>query len=417
MTHFLTKLLFLLSFTFIQAETCIRPIQGDTEDIDSETCDKSITILETCLDKRVIQGCYDCDSCTETLGETTDAWVLPARENCTIQTHYLKQGDNTCTRHPPTIITDILSINGNNHLAIYVDPDFDQTAELSYGEMKELSNYFYDYFNDAYDFIFIVSNNLEIPVSVGYYGRFYPAGNSIEGIGKSIYDSTTYFGSAGQLQGMMHFPYRRGIDSGPTLHELSHNWANSLINTGSPSHWNYTGFYAMTSSGAKGQLGGYDASTLIDEGDGIYSAGSFGTFANGGNSLPYNDIELYLMGLIDKSNVGDVQIADNPVYDSYLNYRKYFSADSIQRWSFSDLLDELGVGDRNPSSATSQKSFRILTVLAGDQEPTQEEIDEAYNSIKVFSYDNNDTSYIYNFYEATGGRASLKVDDLVTTLK
>ena len=55
-------------------------------------------------------------------------------------------------------------------------------------------------------------------------------------------------------------------------------------------HWGF--------SRANGQLGGFDIVNLEDLGDGQWTAGRFGTFANGGNSLPYSLIELYFAGLL-----------------------------------------------------------------------------------------------------------------------
>jgi len=421
MKNYFYKFTIFLLLTTLQIEACMRPNQGENNSSESNICSPSLISLESCSDTRIEQGCNDCDSCIEVEGDSNaDILELPLPEKCNTTTEYLKQGDNLCTTKPtfPTILSDNFSIDPSNNIAIYVDENFDKTIALDTADMKILSQHFYTYLQDEYDFIFIVCNNDTLPAGVGYYGRFYPVSNAIEGLGKSIYDYSAYYGSDGKLQGMMHFPYRAGINNGPTLHELSHNWANSLINTGLSGHWNYTGFIAQTSIGGKGQLGGYDASTLINEGSGMYSAVSFGTFANGGNGLPYNDVELYLMGLISKSDVGDVYIADNPIHDKYLNSRRYFTADSIVQWDFSNLLDDLGISDRVPNHNNSQKNFRVLTVLVSDTEPTQEEIDQASDYMGQFSYQGSDSiGWYYNFYEGTGGRATLQVDGIRGTIK
>jgi len=244
------------------------------------------------------------------------------------------------------------------------------------------------------------------------------------GLGFNSYDNSANFGSFGKLKGVMHFPYRGGIRSGPTLHELMHNWGNFFLDTGLYSHWNYTGFNSITSSGSKGQLGGYDSNTFrVDDGSmangGRFSADSFGNFANGGNGLPYNDVELYLMGMIDKANVGNLHIATNPVYHANPAdpSRHYFTADKIEEKTFSQLMSDLSLPERVPSSATSQKSFRVLTVLADSVVPTQAEIDDMHTAITSFAYDGYDTSSSYNFYEATQGIGSLKVDEIDLTEK
>ena len=314
-----------------------------------------------------------------------------------------------------------LSMNAEGTILVYQKSDFDKTVALGYDEIKELTQHIYSYFNDEYDFIFIVNDNLTLPTTVGYYGRFYSASNSVEGIGISQYNYGASFGSAGKLQGVMHFPYREGIQNGPTLHELMHNWANFIVDTGLYSHWNYTGFTNLV-QGALGQLGGYDAGTLTTESGskangGKFSAESFGAFANGGNSLPYNDVELYLMGMIDKSEVGDVYLSTNPLYSKSETGRTYFTADKIEQKSFSTLLDDNSIVDRKPSFDNSQKSFRILTVLVNNIASTKSDVDAMNSMINWFAYQGNDTHRYYNFYEATAGMASLKIDDVNETIK
>ena len=399
-------------------EACDRPKQGNNiEILQSALCNDDGISIRYCDNTQVAQGCSDCENCTTISREETQPWEYGVNDTCDT-THYIKQGSSRCTLKPPMRLSSKLSVATQNTLAIYVDANFDKSVAPTYETMKTLSTYIYKYFNDSFDFLFIVSNNVEIPDAIHYYGIFYPVQNSIKGIGKAIYDYTEYYGSNGKLQGMMHFPYRAGINNGPTLHELLHNWANSLISTGMGGHWNYTGFFAETSSGAKGQIGGFDASTFQDEGDGKYSAAGFGPFANGGNSLPYNDVELYLMGLIGLDEVGDVMLSSNPEYHSYSNGRKYFTADSVVRWQFPALIDELGVGDREPSSQDSQKSFRVLTLLVGNTVPTEEEIEEVNRYMNKFTLNAEDSeSYFYNFYEATGGRATLKANSLKSFIK
>lgn len=314
-----------------------------------------------------------------------------------------------------------LSLNKEGTILIYKKSDFDMKVALGYEDIQVITKHIYTYFGDDYDFIFIVNDNLKLPSDVGYYGRFYSASNSVEGIGISIYNNETSFGSSGKLQGVMHFPYREGIQNGPTLHELMHNWANFIVDTGLYSHWNYTGFSTITQS-ALGQLGGYDADTLVIEtgsmeDGGEFSADSFGAFANGGNSVPYNDVELYLMGMIDKDDVGDMYLSSNAIYAKRESGRTHFTADKIEKKSFSTVLSENNIVNRNPSFDNAQKEFRILTVLVSNVASTKSDIDMMNSMINWFAYQGNDTRSSYNFYEATGERGTLKIDDINMTLK
>ena len=315
------------------------------------------------------------------------------------------------------VISSDLTLNDEGTILTYQNSTFATQAELSSTDLKVITNHIYQYFQDEYDFIFIVSDNDVLPSGVGYYGRFYGVSNDISGIGMNIYDYSGGYGSAGKLKGVMHFPYRGGIESGPTLHELAHNWGNFILDTGLPSHWNSTGF------SSRGQLGGYDNNSFaVESGDivngGTFSADSFGTFANGGNGLAYNDVELYLMGMISKDEVGTVQVATNPADTTGAEWTKrYFTADKIETKTFTQLLADASVADRVPTSATSQKSFRILTVLANNLTSEQNDIDEMNQTISRFSLPGPDSSSLYNFYEATGGRATLQADIIEQTLK
>ena len=130
---------------------------------------------------------------------------------------------------------------------------------------------------------------------MSYAGVFSKVSNKVKGIGAPLYNHAPLYGSNGNLQGIMHFAYRGAILSGPTLHEILHNWANKFrkssypYKVGSGSHWGYTGF-----CGGKGQIGGYDANTFRDENltdklndqKKIFSAAYFGWNANGGKVSP-----------------------------------------------------------------------------------------------------------------------------------
>ena len=241
----------------------------------------------------------------------------------------------------------------------------------------------------------------------------------------------------------MHFAYRSAILSGPTLHEILHNWANKFrkdtdtypYKVGSDSHWGQTGFF-----GGKGQLGGYDASTFRNEPGvdkltkddpdpkSVFSAASFGSIANGGNGIPYNDVELYLMGMIPKSDVQDLLIPlpygsprrtnDLPDGLNPESGRKYFAAQSVERKTFTEFLNDLSERDRNPDYQSSQKQFRLLAVLLDTREPEPYQIGVISKQLQRFTLDGDEgIDSIYNFWEATGGRATIVASDLESHLK
>ena len=346
-------------------------------------------------------------------------------------------------------LSENIYINDNKDVVLYVDADLNKSEKLIYNTAKvqEITKNLYKYFKDDYDYIFLLTNNKKRPQSVTYAGVFSKVKNDVEGIGVSQYDHTANYGSGGKLMGIMHFAYRGAILGGPTLHEMCHYWANKfrfdsddangyLFGTGS--HWGELSFY-----GGKGQLGGSDANTQQSYNyyyDGkrnkrwqLYSAATYGWNANGGNSIPYNDVELYLMGMIPKNDVKDIvvpfpyglsippTVKDDQDFKDIVaseSHRRYFMAVETKRKKWGDILSEHNIVDRNPDSTTSQKSFRILTVLLDTQMPKTFEADIISSQIEslAFAGDDGDDNN-YNFWEATRHVGTLNVDNIDTTLK
>ena len=141
-------------------------------------------------------------------------------------------------------------------------------------------------------------------------GCFIGVSNTIEGTGQSIYDYSSDYGSEGKLKAVMQLTGLSYLQSGPSLHELMHNWGNFGFETHSVDQpgenitsYPYWGHWGFTGGSTKGQLGGFEQSTLVELEDSSYSVAPFGPFANGGNGVPYNELELYLMGMAPLSSV------------------------------------------------------------------------------------------------------------------
>lgn len=91
-----------------------------------------------------------------------------------------------------------------------------------------------------------------------------------------------------------------------------------------------------------GQLGSFDK--LIGLGNNNYKGrfnneDGFGTFANGGNGLPYGNLELYLMGLIGAEELETVQVTVNPEFGNAVGE---FMADQIDSYTSEDLTNGHG---------------------------------------------------------------------------
>ena len=275
-----------------------------------------------------------------------------------------------------------------------------KTAELDF---DALADGFYAHYEDEFDYLVFISNlpTLNYSQRHQYYGIHMDVSNTVRGTGRRIYDS------GGTLKSMIHFPYRDPILYGPSLHEIMHSWANYAIPTVEPVHWGF--------SSANGQLGGFDLANLVDLGNGRYSAGRFGTFANGGNSLPYSPMELYFAGLIPPEEVPDLWVAKDGEWAGERDEsgNSIFTASDVETWSVRRVVEEHGV--RAPDWRSSQKSFRAAVVLITDDgfPATSATLRELREALRTFSHpgsDGNDGSF--NFWEATGGRAAIKMDDL-----
>ncbi len=281
-------------------------------------------------------------------------------------------------------------------------------------DFDALARAFFTHYEDAFDYLMVLSNLPEYGDSehYTYAGIHLSVRNDVKGTGKSMYSKNRELGSAGRLNAILHFPYNTALPRGPFLHEILHSWANFTIPTAAGGHWGF--------SSANGQLGGFDRANLVDHGGGRYSAGDFGLVANGGNGVPYSPIELYFAGLIPPSEVPNLWVAEdgaglkdgsgNWVYDAAGN--QIFTASKVSTWSIERIVAEHGA--RVPNSLQSQRQFRAALILAVDplHPPRQITLDHLSEAVQAFTHAGEDDSSLFNFWEATGGRATLTMDGL-----
>ena len=276
----------------------------------------------------------------------------------------------------------------------------------------------YEHFEDAFDFLIFVSNleYWEGVEAAGYIGSYSNVSNNVRGIGRSTVARNAHYGSAGMLQGVVHIPFYDGVANGPTLHEIMHQWGNYILSAGW-SHWRY--------SSANGVLGGFDMANLVDLGDGKYTAGngtySMGSFspAGAGNELPYSPIELYLAGMLPPDFVPDLWVAEDGAAlldeDGVVtteNGAQIFTASTIRTYTIEDIIAEHGA--RVPDASQAQRSFRAAAVLlvSERQAATREILETVSTDVAWFSHEGDDEFADYNFFEATGGRGTIRMDGL-----
>ncbi len=283
---------------------------------------------------------------------------------------------------------------------------------------REITKCLYKYFKDDFDCIMLITKEEKCPPTIGYYGINRTISNEVQGIGISTYNSASYFGSEGKLMSLMYLPYVDAIKWGPTLHEFCHCWANFAIPSVVDGHWGICG------GNTKGQLGGFEQSTLQTNVDGNankYSVGSFGTNANGGNGVPYNEMELYLMGMLPIDSVQEFDAFLDVPTTSFMTDPKdesriVFTAGERIHYTQQRIIDSLGV--RVPNYKDSQKSFRTLFVILSKAPLTEAEWKEYDANIGWFCQTSDDgLPWLYNFWEATRGVGSINPNNLSYALK
>ena len=144
---------------------------------------------------------------------------------------------------------------------------------------------------------------------------------------------------------------------------------------------------------------------------GRYTAGSFDPV---GNRLPYSPVELYLAGLVPPDEVPEVWVANDGAWSGGVDAsgNRVFTASDTEMWSIERVIEENGT--RTPSWLDSQKTFRAATMLIVDDPARSQDIArELSEALRVFSVPGPDGDPgSYNFWEATGGRATLATDRL-----
>ncbi len=190
------------------------------------------------------------------------------------------------------------------------------------------------------------------------------------------------------------------------LHELMHRWANFIVEPAVP-HWDFTS--------ANGILGGFDIANLVDHGGGEYSAPNAYTGGWAGNIKPYSPIELYLAGLIPPDEVPDLWVAEDGeiVKIGGAGAPDDFTASRVKTSTIDDVIAEHG--SRVPDHTQSQKTFRAAVVLlvSEDHPATRKFLEVLSSDATLFSHPGDDRhDDWYNFYEATGGRATIAMDGL-----
>lgn len=227
---------------------------------------------------------------------------------------------------------------------------------------------FYATHTDDYDFLVIFSNfdfKFEPDAIAFYLG----VKNDTLGIGAELYDNGHLFGSGGRLQGTIDMGNITKLASSPldprfdftldTLaHEMLHRWAarakfrdsqgelSTALLGKNGSHWSYL----LDSDGSLMYGNNWE-----DNGD--------GTFTSVAARKYFSPLDLYLMGMVDRSDVPPMLLIENPDIDPT---KVSSGGDTISGTPRYITIDDIisAEGERVPGVQDAQKQFKMGFILA-----------------------------------------------------
>ncbi len=278
---------------------------------------------------------------------------------------------------------------------------------------------FYEHFADEYDFIYVFSD-APVPMATAF-ARYTPVRRAaLPSVGLPRAFADARYGDHPHLRGAVGVNFT-AAGNGPTLHETLHHWATFLDarfgfgrdrDQGFGAHWGVAGIY--------GQHGGFDPATVrcanpagmappcMPDADGVtrVSTASFGPNANGGDSLAYAPIELYLMGLVPRAEVlASVLVFDGAhfVNQDAATRRMNFEITGTHTVTMDQII---GVHGERPPATAEERAFRAAFVSFSDTPLAADRMAALERWAAVFGNDATARGLL-SFETATGGRATM----------
>ena len=196
-----------------------------------------------------------------------------------------------------------------------------------------------------------------------------------------------------------------GLRRSPSLWAIARTFANRLELPGcSPQfdgHWGY--------ADVGGQLGGARPGGLRELSPGRWGLDGPGDrgpglVANGGNAVPFAPLELHLMGLLPPSEVPPVTFLRNPRPDDC-----HLPDDASAICARADGTCRLDASSLAAGSPIASRAWRMAVVVVAPGHLDGASIEQYRRDLLAFTRPGpDDEPRLFNFYEATGGRARLE---------
>ena len=215
----------------------------------------------------------------------------------------------------------------------------------------------YKYLKDDYDFLFVVEAVNGFPNVLSTLMR-----NDVAGIGLANYDQGNVYGSAARLQAVVDFRSDNLFDPASILamHELARRWANYMrapVLQNSAPNWPISDLaygilgFSHPEIKAVGLAFPYQ---LEPQGNGNFIARKVAS------ATEFNDLELYLMGLLPADSVGPHFVFRNQLQLAQVRADGTLLG-PIDTVRVSDIVAQ--EGPRSPAYPSAPRSFTVGTIV------------------------------------------------------
>jgi Tol biopolymer transport system component/subtilase family serine protease len=258
-----------------------------------------------------------------------------------------------------------------NVTVMEVSGDYDANnadGSLNSTPRQEIAKEFFRLHKDEYDFLVVFSNfGFTMPGSEA--NAFYlHVKNDTQGIGRSLFDYSADFGSDGKLQGIVDMgniaklvtdPFDPKFETSLSIlgHEILHRWG---------SYVKFRDWNGNTSSMLLGKNGDHWSYLFNTYGSLLYGnywqENADGTFTSIASEKYYSPLDLYLMGLADKTHVSPMLLIENSDIDPEKSPESGATITGVRHSvSIDDIISV--EGERIPGPAESQKAFKTAFIL------------------------------------------------------